>query len=77
MASLSVQAGDTLDFSVDIGSKLSYNQFLWSVVITPQEDANLVFDSERDFGSNATKQLSPWEQLAQVLLMANEFSFID
>jgi hypothetical protein len=77
VATLSVQAGDTLDFVVDIGNKLSYNQFLWSVEITSKDNATLVFDSERDFVGNATKQLSPWEQLAQVLLATNEFLFVD
>jgi hypothetical protein len=36
-----------------------------------------VFDSQRDFGSQPAKQLDPWEQLAQVLLSANEFLFVD
>jgi hypothetical protein len=78
---LDVKAGDTLDFVTDIGKELSYNQFLWKAVITPlgQSDkaAEPTFDAYRDFGSQPAKQLDPWEQLAQVLLSANEFLFVD
>jgi len=78
---LDVKAGDTLDFVADLGKELSYNQFLWKAVITPlgQSDnaAEPNFDAYRDFGSQPAKQLDAWEQLAQVLLSANEFLFVD
>jgi len=74
---LTVKAGDTLDFVADIGNKLSYNQFLWKAVITSADPSAIVFDSERDFGNQSVKRLGPWEQLAQVLLAANEFVFVD
>ncbi|MEX2174800.1 MAG: hypothetical protein WD872_10590 [Pirellulaceae bacterium] len=79
---LNVKAGETLDFVADIGSQLSHNQFLWKSVITEVTSTaagspGLVFDSERDFGSQPTAKLAPWEQLAQVLLSANEFVFVD
>jgi hypothetical protein len=78
---LDVKAGDTLDFVADLGKELSYNQFLWKAVITslsPSAKADKpTFDSHRDFGSQPAKQLDPWEQLAQVLLSANEFLFVD
>ena len=78
---LDVKAGDTLDFVADIGKELSHNQFLWKAVITPvgQSDraAESNFDAYRDFGSQPVRQLDAWEQLAQVLLSANEFVFVD
>ncbi|MCI0357118.1 MAG: DUF1553 domain-containing protein, partial [Planctomycetaceae bacterium] len=83
---LDVKAGDTLDFVADIGKELSHNQFLWKAVITPlgpsdkaaeAKAAQPTFDAYRDFGSQPVKQLDPWEQLAQVLLSANEFLFVD
>jgi hypothetical protein len=74
---LDLQAGDTLDFVVDIGSKLSHNQFLWRATITAEGDSALVFDSVRDFENQNQTRLTPWEQLAQVLLSANEFVFVD
>ena len=72
-----LKAGDTLDFVADIGNKLSYNQFLWKIRIVPDDAAGLTYDAERDFGDQPTPRLSPWEQLAQVLLSANEFMFVD
>jgi hypothetical protein len=83
---LDVKASDTLDFVADIGKELSHNQYLWKAVITPlgpsdkaahPKDAQSTFDAYRDFGSQPAKQLDPWEQLAQVLLWANEFLFVD
>jgi hypothetical protein len=75
--SIDVETGDTLDFVADIGSKLSYNQFLWKAVIQSADKPAIVFDSERDFAGPGVQQLGPWEQLAQVLLSSNEFLFID
>lgn len=77
LATLDVRAGDTLDFVADIGNKLSSNQFLWKAILTPADDPAAVFDSERDFAGQSVKHLGPWEQLAQVLLAANEFVFVD
>jgi hypothetical protein len=74
---MEVKSGDTIDFVADIGGLLSYNQFLWKAQITAAEDANLTFDSQRDFGGQPAPQLTPWEQLAQVLFSANEFVFVD
>jgi mono/diheme cytochrome c family protein len=36
-----------------------------------------VWNASRDFHGPAVAQLSPWEQLAQVLLLANELYFVD
>ncbi|HEX5102173.1 MAG TPA: DUF1553 domain-containing protein, partial [Pirellulaceae bacterium] len=76
-ARLDVTAGDTLDFVADIGNKLSHNQFLWRATITPLDDSGPPFDSVRDFENQGKTRLTPWEQLAQVLLSANELMFVD
>jgi hypothetical protein len=71
-----VKAGDTLDFVVDIGGNLHSDQFLWAPVITADGmkwDARAEFDGPRP----APQHLSAWEQYAQVLLLANEFAFVD
>jgi hypothetical protein len=71
-----VKAGDTLDFIVDIGSTLNSDQFLWAPVVTAEGtkwDARAEFDGPRP----APDYLTPWEQYAQVLLLANEFAFVD
>ena len=73
---LVVQAGDTLDFIVDIGGTLSYDQFLWAPVITGDGDT---WDARAEFtGPQPPPQfLTAWEQYAQVLLLANESAFVD
>ena len=81
--SLSVQAGDTIDFLVDIGEVLNSDQFLWNVTITASNGAfgdsagGTVWNSQADFTGDPTVPLQPWEQLAQVLLCCNEFLFVD
>jgi hypothetical protein len=75
--SLRVEPGDTLDFVTDIGNKLSYNQFLWKATITSPDNPSLSFHSERDFAGHSVQRLDAWAQLAQVLLAANEFVFVD
>lgn len=76
VAHVAVQAGDTIDFIVDIGGTLNSDQFLWAPVIKAGEttwNARSEFDGPRP----APSLLTPWEQYAQVLLLANEFAFID
>jgi hypothetical protein len=71
-----VKAGDTIDFIVDIGDTLNSDQFLWAPVISADEmkwDARHEFDGPRP----APEHLGAWEQYAQVLLLANEFAFVD
>jgi len=71
-----VKAGDTLDFIVDIGGTLNADQFLWAPAIKADEttwDARAEFDGPRP----APQYLTAWEQYAQVLLLANEFAFVD
>ncbi len=84
-----VQAGDTIDFVVDILKELSHDQHLWSPVIQQVSAADIAdtknaakvampkWDASRDFYGPATAQLSTLEQLAQVLMLTNEFSFVD
>ena len=72
---LEVKAGDTLDFIADVGNKLAYNQFLWKGTITSSDGTT--WDSQRDFESQGVERLGSWEQLAQVILSANEFVFVD
>jgi Protein of unknown function (DUF1553)/Protein of unknown function (DUF1549) len=76
VANISVKAGDTIDFVVDIGDTLSYDQFLWSPLITA---ADTKWDARAEFNgpSPLPVLLTPWEQYAQVLLLANEFAFAD
>ena len=74
-------AGDTLDFVVDFAANLNSDQFLWAPRVretalsgtgTPE-----TWDASQDFVGGPSVQLSPWEQLAQVLLLSNELMFVD
>jgi hypothetical protein len=75
--SLTVTKGDTIDFLVDIRNELNSDQFLWSPHIST---ADAAWRADQDFSGPATTPpdfLDPWAQYAQVLLLANEFSFTD
>lgn len=81
---LPMSNGDTIDFVVDIGGGLNSDQFLWSPVITPAASAVSAsnpngepWDAGKDFAGPSTAPLSPWQQLAQTLMLTNEFMFID
>jgi hypothetical protein len=81
-----VRKGDTLDFYVDRGADLNSDDFTWSPVIkdlnasaAAGDDARS-WDAKKEFAgapTNAPAPLTPWEQLAQVLLESNEFLFVD
>ncbi len=73
---VAVKAGDTIDFIVDIGDTLNSDQFLWAPVITTE---GTIWDAKADFTGPmpAPQHLTAWEQYAQVLLLANEFAFVD
>ncbi len=84
LTSLTMKAGETIDFVVDIGGGLNSDQFLWAPVITlagttgsggDQEGEQ--WDAKKDFPAPQVSELSPWEQLAQVLMLSNEFLFVD
>lgn len=87
---IEVQTGDTIDFVVDILAELSHDQFLWSPKIeqvskstnnSTQELASVTvtetWDAQRDFFGPAVLPLNRLEQLAQVLMLTNEFAFVD
>ena len=81
---LAVKKGDTLDFIVDRAAHLNSDDFEWSPVISelPAAAASAEqWDAQNQFAGPAPKPapqpLTPWEQLAQVLLESNEFLFVD
>ena len=85
--SFAIQAGDTLDFIVDVAEQLNTDQFEWTAVIqwksqnaeaAPSTEIGAVtWDSRRDFTKTVSLSLKPLEQLAHSLLMSNEFIFVD
>jgi hypothetical protein len=77
-------AGDTLDFIVDLGDGLNSDMFLWAPTITlgattgtGGDSALQSWDAAKDFATAPGAHLNAWEQLGQVLMLANEFMFVD
>ncbi len=77
--SLRVKAGETIDFVVDIGKVLNSDQYLWTAEVQELAAAGSLkaWNSKTDFPQHRPQKLTPWEQLAQVLLCSNEFLFVD
>jgi len=81
--SIAVEAGDTIDFIVDRLEVLNSDQYHWDISLETQgsspgsDSAPTRWNSKRDFVGTLDLFLSPREQLAQVLLMSNEFLFTD
>ncbi len=69
-----VRAGDTIDFVVDSKGDYDNDKFGWAPVIEIGEQK---WDARSEFRGPDTPALDAWEQLAQVLLLTNEFAFID
>ena len=77
--SIDVKAGDRIDFVVDLREGLNSDEFLWAPKIRPlpKSDGSPSWDAARDFAGPKPPRLTPWEQLAQVLLLSNETMFVD
>lgn len=83
--SCEVRRGDTIDFILDMRSSPDYDSFQWSptIKVVTVENGNAQtrteWSAQGDFsGPKKTfKPLTPWEKYAQVLLLSNEFMFVD
>lgn len=69
-----VKAGDTIDFILDPGPTDTCDSFVWSPRIKSVANGELLTDAKKDFSGPGS---SPWTFLAQALLCANEFVFVD
>ncbi len=82
---IAVEAGDTIDFEVDVKGGLNSDQFLWAPKIAVEttgenEVVARVWDAKTEFAAPYVVPpvpLTPWEKYAQVLLASNEFLFVD
>ena len=82
---LTVEPGETIDFVVDSRGDYESDDFTWAPVIEEMLTLEQKQAGEKarrwsaadDFRLPQEKPLSPWEQFAQVLLMTNEFAFVD
>ena len=71
---ITVERGETIDFIVDSAGDYEADDFQWSPVVTVAEKK---WDAAKEFAGPPIRKLTPREQLAQVLLMTNEFAFLD
>ena len=80
IASIEVKKGDILDLITDCVKDVTFDAFIWAPVIE-QIDGPLVWNSNKDYRGPAAaipaNGLTAWELYAQVLLLYNEFAFID
>lgn len=85
---VAVEPDDTIDFVVDIAGHLNSDDFRWAPVIAratpaPTEagaDYITEWNAAKDFAGQPEEIPDPlpaWGQYAQVLLLSNEFGFID
>jgi hypothetical protein len=74
--SVSVTAGDRLDFVVDSRGDPELDAFTWKIKIEDVAGRDK-WDSERDFKGPPVRPLTSRARAAQVLLMSNEFAFVD
>jgi hypothetical protein len=74
--SIRLKAGDTLDFVVDSRGDPEQDSFTWKIKIQDAQGAD-AWDSEQDFKGPQVRPLTSRARAAQVLLMSNEFAFVD
>jgi len=83
-----VAIGDTIDFVMDCGASPDNDSYQWKprVRVTSSTNesvkANFVWNASKEFDKSSssllpTPKMDAWVQLAQVLLLSNEFAFVD
>ncbi|GMW03051.1 MAG: hypothetical protein AMXMBFR84_41870 [Candidatus Hydrogenedentota bacterium] len=76
---IAVEAGDAIDFMVDIREVLNSDEHLWAPVVT-LTGTTTAWDARKEFAGPYEAPplpLNAWEKFAQVLLSSNEFLFVD
>jgi hypothetical protein len=79
LSGFDVRAGDTIEFVTDLKGNLNHDSFEWKVRLTLDVAGVGIVESssDRKFAGPTPLPLKPWDQLAQTLLLSNEFQFID
>jgi hypothetical protein len=86
MSRIEVKKGDAIDFVVDCRGDENSDSFVWAPVVRLVEapgnaaGGTQEWSSAREFrgpDSKPRKTLTAWERYAQVLLLSNEFMFVD
>jgi hypothetical protein len=81
---LEVKKGDTIDFVVDLAGNLNNDMFKWSPIVEAVDapagtTLPVKWNSYQEFSGPVTPSdpMDPWAMYAQVLLLSNEFVFVD
>lgn len=72
---IEVKEGDVIDFVCESGETINNDSFEWTVNLVMRGDVIQAWNSASDF--NTQRPVDAWTQLAQVLLVSNEFHFVD
>ncbi|MEZ6127832.1 MAG: PSD1 and planctomycete cytochrome C domain-containing protein [Planctomycetaceae bacterium] len=78
--SISLQAGDAIDFVTYCGTDQNHDSFEWKITLQQSVNGQQVREwrSDADFSTSRPEtRLSPLAQLAQTLMLTNEFLFVD
>jgi len=75
---IEVKKGDRFDLVVDSQKTTNHDSFEWSPSFTLLDAPKpTLWSYQADFQGPQPPQMTPWELAAQVLLMSNEFMFVD
>jgi len=80
---IQLRAGETVDLVATAGSSSSFDSFEWTATLqtTTPNGQSYERDSQNHFSGPFTQQktrpLDRLEQLSQILILSNEFAFID
>ncbi|MBA4020374.1 MAG: hypothetical protein C0483_24700 [Pirellula sp.] len=78
VAKIEVRKGDVIDLVVDPGKTTSFDSFAWIPEFTLVDaPATQKWNYQKEFHGPAPATMNAWELAAQVLLMSNEFMFVD
>jgi hypothetical protein len=74
MTEIPVRKGETIDFVVECRENEHCDSFSWAPVVRMGEEE---WSAQANFAGPRSPPLSPFEKLSQVLMMSNEFHFVD
>lgn len=72
-----IKAGQSVDLLVDARGNNSFDSFNWAPEIHSVDNPASRWSAQAQFHGPLPRALSGWEMLAQVLLLSNEFQFVD
>jgi hypothetical protein len=75
---IEVRRGDSIDLVVEPGKSGNHDSFSWSPEFRLVEaQTPIAWNYEKDFRGPTPPAMNGWELAAQVLMMSNEFMFVD